>query len=105
MSTLRKLVEDLRTLVPLAIVGAAPTQSARAEGVSSYERLAALVDALADSPELDTLSPEEFRALKSFKLTIFRAGPMELTTARKHVGATWRGAAKQAILKVSICSF
>lgn len=98
MAHLRDLVEDLRMLVPIAIVGKDSTIS----GDPAYQKLRELVHSVSDSPELDELSPEELRALSTYRLTVYRAGPMEPTMARKHIGAVWRGAAKQAVLKLSI---
>jgi hypothetical protein len=90
---LRELVDDLRALVPLAVVGA--------RGVPEpYERVKMAIDAMKNDPVLDTLSPEELRALTTFKITLYRAASMEADQLRKHIGAVWRGMAHQAILKM-----
>lgn len=99
-SHLRDLIEDLRLLVPIAIPGR--TGAHVIEGDPSYEALKKLVTSTKDSAELDMLSPEELRALKSFEITVYRAGEMAPDVARKHIGAIWRGAAKQALLKLSV---
>jgi hypothetical protein len=100
MSHLRALVEDLCILVPVAIPGR--TGALTIAGDPSYESIRGAVRNTKDDPELDMLSPEELRALRTFKITVYKAAGMEPTTARKHIGAVWRGAAKQAILKLSV---
>lgn len=97
---LRSLVEDLRVLVPVATPGR--TNYAIMQGDPNFEKIKEALAAIKDDAELDQLSPEELRALTTYKITVHRAGPMSPQTARKHIGATWRGAAKQAILKLSI---
>jgi hypothetical protein len=67
-----------------------------------YGQLHNLLRSAVDSPEMDALSAEEMRAFTTFRITVYRAGQMEPTTGRKHIGATWRGAAKQAVLKLAI---
>lgn len=90
---LRELIAELRMLVPLAVVGA--------QGLPEpYERIKSAIDAMKDDPALDALSAEELRALETFKITLYRAAPMEHDQLRKHIGAVWRGVAKQAILKM-----
>lgn len=100
MSNLRDLVEDLRVLVPVAIPGR--TGVTTITGDPSFEAIRQALRATSDDPELDMLSPEEIRALRTFKMTVYRASDMEPSTARKHIGAVWRGAAKQALLKLSV---
>jgi hypothetical protein len=51
---------------------------------------------------LDALSAEELRAFKTLRITLTRAGTMTPMTGRYHVGAVWRGTAKQAVLKLPI---
>lgn len=100
MSHLRDLVEDLRVLVPVALPGR--TDAVTIASDPSFETLCLALRGIVDDPELDMLSPEEMRALRTFKMTVFKASEMEPTTARKHIGAVWRGAAKQALLKLSM---
>jgi hypothetical protein len=100
MSHLRDLVEDLRVLVPVAIPGR--TGALTIAGDPSFENIRQAVRNLKDDPELDQLSPEEMRALRSFKITVYKAAGMEPTMARKHIGAIWRGTAKQALLKLNV---
>ena len=98
MSKLRELTDDLRMIVPVAVLG----RPASMMTDPAYSRLLRILRDLQDDPELDSLSAEELRALQTFRITVYRAGPMEPTTARKHIGATWRGTAKQALLKLSV---
>ena len=100
MSNLRDLVEDLRVLVPVAIPG--QTGALTIAGDPSYEVIRNAMRSVKDDPELDMLSPEEMRHLRTFKITVYRAAPMHPETARKHIGAVWRGEAKQAILKLTV---
>lgn len=97
MSQLRALAEDIRALLSLA-----PSTSGALVSEPGYSQLRDLLQALLDSPDLDCLSAEELRALTTFRITVYRAGLMEPTTGRMHVGQTWRGAAKQAILKLPL---
>jgi len=100
MSHLRSLVEDLRILVPVAIPGR--TGALTIAGDPSFEAIRQAVRSTTDDPDLDMLSPEEMRALRTFKITVYRAAGMEPTMARKHIGAVWRGAAKEALLKLAV---
>lgn len=96
MSRIAALLDDIRVLVPLASVGSEdPTYQ-------MYQRLIQLVDSVIDTPELDELSPEELRDFRTFRITLYRSSKMTPDKRHQHVGAAWRGAAKQAIMKMSI---
>jgi hypothetical protein len=99
-SHLRDLVDDLRILVPIAIPGR--TGSLTIAGDPSFERIRQATRATIDDPELDMLSPAELRALKTFRITVYRSASASPEVARRQIGAVWRGEAKQAFLKLSV---
>lgn len=98
MSRLRDLTEDLRSLVSLSM----PGMAGALVNDPAYPKLQTLLRSVMDSPDLEALSAEELRALATFRITLYRAGLMEPTMGRKHVGAVWRGTAKQALLKLPV---
>lgn len=97
MSQSRALLEDIRALIPVAAVN-----SAALADQPAFAAFWALLQSMQDSPELETLSAEELRAFKTLLITLTRAGTMTPMTGRYHVGAVWRGTAKQAVLKLPI---
>lgn len=98
-SHLRDLVDDLRILVPAAIPG--KTGALTIAGDPSFERIRQATRAIVDDPELDMLSPAELRAVRTFRITVYRSASAHPDVARRQIGAVWRGDAKQAILKLS----
>lgn len=95
-SSLRNLVDDLKILVPIVPLGSNMSSNA------VYTQLRMLLADFKDNPELDALSAEELRALHNFAQVVNLAGSMDGGMMRKHIGAAWRGAAKQAVLKTSL---
>ena len=100
MSRLRDLTDDLRILVPVAIPG--KTGALTIAGDPSFERIRQMTRAVVDDPELDMLSAAELRALRTFRITVYRSASASPEVARRQIGAVWRGDAKQALLKLSV---
>ena len=88
---LRPMIEDLRMLMLDPPWG-------------DFVKLVRMVDSVSENPELEKLTNEELRRLKSFRITLHRAAHMEPDTMLKHVAAEWMGTAEQAVRKLSIGS-
>lgn len=71
---------------------------------NDFTRLVRMVDSVSESPELEKLTNEELRRIKSFRITLHRAATMEADTMLKHVAAEWMGIVEQAVRKLSIGS-
>lgn len=69
---------------------------------SHFARLVRMIDSMADSPEMEKLTNDELRSLKSFRITLHRCATMEPDMMLKHVAAHWLGATDQAVRKLSI---
>jgi hypothetical protein len=69
---------------------------------NDFTRLVRMVDSVSESPELERLTTEELRRIKSFRITLHRAAAMEADTMLKHVAAEWMGCVEQAVRKLSI---
>jgi hypothetical protein len=89
MASIPNLIEDLRVLM-------------LDPPWNSFFRLLRMLDSVANSPELETLTNDELRAVKGFRITMYRAVDMEADTMLKHVAAHWLGTVDQAIRKLSI---
>jgi hypothetical protein len=88
---LRVMIEDLRILLLDPPWG-------------DFTKLVRMVDSVSESPELEQLTNEELRRLKSFRITLHRSATMEADTMLKHVAAEWMGCVEQAVRKLSIGS-
>ena len=68
----------------------------------NFVKLVRMVDSVSESPELESLTNEELRRLKSFRITLHRSATMESDSMLLHVAAEWMGIVEQAIRKLSI---
>ena len=100
MATLKSLIEDLKLIVPLAIIGRDWTSRSPLGDLPDYRKLLGQLEGLVNSPDLDMLTASELRALKTFRIVMQQAATMQSATAKLHIEAVWRGEARQAVIKM-----